>query len=315
MVQILMKKYAITSRVVLNTNEPVYPTRKDDKLIFPIGMFETVLTTREIEYAIKHNHIVEFKDTFSYEQEILFDSYVDFFFKKKVEYRLKENEAFSYMCKLFLNSLYGKFGQRVDAYKKIKPEDSMGDGTLTVFDIDKNEWVTKRSIGGLWEQSIGKVEGFDSFVSIASHITADARMKLWHYFNIAGRDNVYYTDTDSMIVNVIGYNNCKPFISDELGDLSLKATDTILKIYGAKDYVFGKDEVIKGIRKDATRLSETEFEQTRFEGIAGAIQNNRLNKMYISKVEKKLKRNYDKGIVSKDGLVSPHKLTYQPPLL
>ena len=315
-IKILLKKYCLVAKCIVNVDVPIYPTKQNDRLIFPVGKFETVLTTREIEYGIEHNYIEKFIKIASYEKANLFKEYVDFFYSKKLQYQKEGNDAFYYMCKLFLNSLYGKFGQRINEYKKVSNNNDMEDGVITLIDGNINKEVTFRNINGLEEKSVGLIEGFDSFVSIASHITADARMRLWKYFEIAGRDNVYYCDTDSMITNARGYLNCKRanVISDELGDLSLKGHTTKLEIYGAKDYVFDEDKVIKGIRKDATRIGESEFTQVRFEGMAGAIRNNRLNKMVISNVTKKLSRIYTKGDVMKDGKVAPFVLNYQPPL-
>jgi len=310
----MLKNYCITARVIIKTDEPIFAVKNKTKLIFPIGIFEVVLTTRELEYALQHNLIVKYLDVLIYEKANLFKEYVEFFYGKKVEYKQAGNEAFTYLCKLFLNSLYGKFGQRNEQYEKIGTTDDE-DGSLTVFDMQTKENVTTRIIGGVIEKSIGMKEGFDTMVAIAAHVTADARMRLWTYFNIAQLENIYYCDTDSMIVNMKGMINCKPFVSSELGRLDLKEHSDKLILRGAKDYTFGDNEVIKGIRKDADRISDNVFEQTRFEGIAGAVKNNRTDKMIISTIRKELKRDYNKGKVDKEGKVIPFKLDYQDKLL
>lgn len=312
-VTILLKKYCLTAKVLVNTKEPVYAVMEKDKLIFPIGIFETVLTTREIEYGIKNNLIVNFINVCSYEKANLFSEYVDFFYAKKREYKEQGNEAFSYLSKLFLNTLYGKFGQRNENFVKIG-DTNKPDNILTIFDIEKGKNVTTRIMAGSIERSEGLIEGFDSFVAIAAHITADARMKLWNYFLIANRDNVYYCDTDSMILNETGFKNVKSILGKELGKLDLKSTAFNVIIRGLKDYRFGKDNVVKGISKNAKQISQIEYEQTRFEGLSGALRKNRTGKMFISTIHKTLKRNYTKGTVTKQGGVEPFVLAYQPDL-
>lgn len=304
----LLKKYCIIARVFLNCSKPIFPVIYNEKLVFPTGHFSAVLTTREIEYAIEHNYIVSVNQISLYEKENLFFKYIDFFYNKRLEFKKENNGAFEHICKLFLNSLYGKFGQRNDKYKIIGYDNSLKDGVFEFFDIDKMIDVRQRFIGGKIEESAGKVEGFDSFVAIPAHITADARMQLWRYFEIAGRDNIFYCDTDSIIVNRRGYENCTPHIGENaLGFLEVKKQARILKLYGPKDYVFGADEVIKGIRKDATRLSENRFSQVKFEGLAGAIRKGRTSRMIISQTEKELKREYTKGLL-RDTVVYPFKL-------
>jgi hypothetical protein len=301
-----IKSFAITADVSIKTDKPIFPVNVNDKLIFPVGEYKTILTTREIEYALKNNLITEVRNYCVYEKHNLFKNYVDFFYNKRLEYKKQKNDAFSFICKLFLNSLYGKFGQRNEKFEKLSNNNNdINDGIFKFFDLDNETWITERRISGRIERSAGLQEGRETFVAIASHITADARMKLWSYFELAGRENIFYTDTDSMIVNQKGYNNSISKLGPELGMLSLKDTANMIEIRGLKDYSFGENETIKGIRKDAIKITDDLFSQTKFEGIAGAIRKNRMNKMFISEVRKKLYRMYDKGIVLSDGKIIP----------
>lgn len=301
----ILLSHCVTARVLLKTNEPVYPVKRT-KLLFPTGEFETVLTTRELIYALANNQLIQIREAAIYESNNLFKDYVDFFYNKRQEYKKQNNYAFQYICKLFLNSLYGKFGQRNEHYEKVGECEKTDDGIFEYFDIQKNDWIKERRVNGIIERSAGLIEGFDSFVAIAAHITADARIKLFEYFKIAEIKNIFYCDTDSLIVNKEGYEKLLPFIGKDLGLLSLKEKNNKLIIRGAKDYKFGDNEVIKGIRKNATKINDNTFEQTRFEGLAGAIRKKRINKMFISTGVKKLSRNYDKGIIGKNGVVTPH---------
>lgn len=305
------------SKVLLDVDEPVFPVKHKGRLIFPTGIFETTLTSRELMYALDNGYLMRVIKTAYYSKANLFEEYVKFFYEKKSQYKEEKNEAFEYLCKLFLNSLYGKFGQRNDYYEKVDTDTLQPNMSMSYFDMDKDKHVKERRINGVLERSEGKVEGFDSMVSIASHITADARMKLWEYFKVADRNNVFYTDTDSMIVNGYGYKRIQVAnkLSKKLGELSLKQTNNILEIRGAKDYTFGDNEVIKGIRKDAEKITDSHYRQIRFEGMNGALRSGRLDKVFISFIDKELSRNYTKGIVMKNGKVEPFVLKYQQSLL
>jgi len=85
----------------------------DHKLVFPIGNIKTVLTSPEILYIQEHPDIgtVEmFNQIAAYEQSTkIFTAYVDFFYHMK---QYSDNPVTTQEAKLFLNSLYGKFGQR-----------------------------------------------------------------------------------------------------------------------------------------------------------------------------------------------------------
>src|SRR3990172_2422651 len=259
--------YLLIARVLVDTPEPVYPFRKNGRLTFPTGKFETIISTRELLYALAHKHILRIREAVKYEPANLFTSYVNFFFERRMEYKKGGNAEFAFLCKIFLNSLYGKFGQRNQKFDIIG-KTRRRDGVFTYYDMDKDEEVTEKIINGFVHRSAGMVEGFESMVAIPAHITADARMKLWNYFKAVGRDNVFYCDTDSMIVNEAGYCRAKPYLSDIIGMLSLKEVSRSVTIRGAKDYIFGKTEVIKGIKKNAEKIDDNTFRQTRFEGLA-----------------------------------------------
>ena len=85
---------------------------KKEKLFFPIGNIRQTLTSPEIKLLLDNpdiGEIVNIHDCASYTQTELFKEYVDYF------YNIKQNDsnpAYQAMAKLFLNSLYGKFGQR-----------------------------------------------------------------------------------------------------------------------------------------------------------------------------------------------------------
>ena len=300
---------AVIATVDIKTDEPVFPVKKDGRLIFPIGTFTTTLSTRELEYAASNDMIKTVHEAAIYEKARIFEDYVTFFYNKRLEYKRDGNDAFAYMCKLLLNSLYGKFGQRNDEYTIIAEGVDQPDGTHQEFDIDTKTWVTYRIINGTVEMATGKKEGFNSFVAIAAHITADARMQLWEYITKAGPNNTFYVDTDSLFVGTLGYSNLAPHIeSGTLGALGLKGEADRLEIRGLKDYSFGEVDTIKGIRNDAERVDDSTFRQISFEGLKGALRKNRINTMVTRKVEKHLTRKYSKGNVSTTGFVYPFRL-------
>jgi hypothetical protein len=165
-------------------------------------------------------------------------------------------------------------------------------------------------VSGIIEESVGFQEGWNTLVAIAAHITADARLKLWDLILLAGRENVFYCDTDSVFTNDRGFARAKSeIVAGKLGKLDLKGSSNLLLIRGAKDYVFGNTTVIKGIRADAKKISENEYEQTQFEGFAGALRKGRLDKMMLGTVRKSLHREYKKGIITKTGHVKPFTLS------
>lgn len=305
-----LKRYCVTAEVELEVTAPVFGVVRDGRLIFPTGRFKTSLSSRELALAAREGWIRHLHRTLIYEKAPLFKEYVDFFYHRRMEYKDEGNVPFAYLCKIMLNSLYGKFGQRNEVFEKVGEDSEHADGIERYYDIDLAKQVTRRVVNGIIEESTGVQEGWNTLVAIAATITADARLKLWSLIETAGRENVYYCDTDSIFTNDAGLRRSRKEIKEgALGALSLKGSSDTLIIHGAKDYIFGDAEVIKGIRKDAVRVNDSTFKQTRFEGFAGALRKNRLDEMVLSTVQKSLRREYKKGILLEDGRIKPYELS------
>jgi len=229
----------------------------------------------------------------------------------KNKYKRENNEAFYLLTKLFLNSLYGKFGEKNERWIVIEGE---GDDFRAerIYDFEGKRWIYHLEVQGkIYEKLSDCDEGFNSFPAIASHVTAYARMYLWHLIKTAGLENVYYVDTDSLIVNEVGYNNLRGYLDEEeLGKLKLEGVSEYLRIGGAKDYTFGENVKVKGVKDVQPFLDliesnmPIELVQERFLRLRGLANKGVADGVIVEKYTKRLKRNYDKGVVL-DGKVMP----------
>lgn len=304
-------RYCCMAWCALDTPEPVYPKRIQKKLCFPTGKFLTYLTHSELEYAYKHKHIKGIYMLILYKKRIIFDDYVDYFHDLKNKYQKEENEAYRFMTKRMMNSLYGKFGQKVD---KLFFEEEMTEERYhheTVVDGDtgiryKELWLGKKRT--VYEESAS--DAGESLVAIPAHITGCARMYLWELICKAGRENVYYCDTDSLFVSGIGYERLKGKIHPgKLGALELEKESDNVTIWGPKDYEFAGKVCIKGVKKGTKQQADGGYAQLQFPGFRSDLSAG-LDKPYaIKKLTKYLKRKYTKGIVLPSGRVTPFKLS------
>lgn len=289
---------------------------KTEKLIFPIGKFWAVLTKPEVELILEYGgKILGCRRIAVYEMEYIFRDYIKFFYELKKEYTKQGNKIWRMITKLFLNSLYGKFGQKNPFFEEVN-ETPLGDGyyAMKIYNADKKKWEYYIGLGKKKLKKKGKKLSHHSFPAIASYITALARVFLTKAILELERKGikVYYCDTDSVVIEK--KNIPEKFLGEELGKWKIEKEGNIW-IRGIKDYVFyernGKvEEKLKGIRKNAKKISENEFEQEQFLSVIGIL--NLLAKavvqkfgMFVLKIRKKVKRIYDKGIVGKDGKIKP----------
>jgi hypothetical protein len=124
----------------------------------------------------------------------------------------------------------------------------------------------------------------------------------------AEMSNVYYVDTDSLIVNKEGMENLTDQLHpDELGRLKIEGIAQHLVIHNLKDYEFGKERKIKGVGSKAKMIKPNVYETTQWEHFNGAFRRERVETVVTKTVNKTMKRFYNKGTVDGNGKVHPYE--------
>lgn len=305
----LMVKYSVCGHFRITTDKPAYPYRQQGKLIFPIGTFDCYLTTPEIEYAIAHNHIQHCYQLALYEHAPIFKEFVTYLYEKRLQADNAEDPLDGYSYKILLNSHYGKWGQ--NGYKTIKLGRQQFEAyrTFEVIDGETGKVIKYRQLGYDLEMTVVEGSSREAFPAIAAHVTSYARMYLYNLVSLAGHSNVFYIDTDSLLVNAAGAHQLESFRSDsELGGLKVEGCYNEIEIYGCKDYRFGTKERHKGIKRKARWITSNSAEQEQWQNLKGILREGRLNDPHTKTIVKTLHRNYTKGNVDNNGLVRPISL-------
>jgi hypothetical protein len=306
----LIDKRYVIAKVRLDIDEPWFPTRHNHKVIFPVGEFWTVLCTEGLRLALKKGWVEECVEMCTYEADYIFKDYAIYFHNLKEEYENKGNYAFREIAKLFNNSLYGKFGEKLDEVYWAQPCDPTLFERELVFGVNPPENSIIQRFGG-WEKEIGlgKAEGFNSFPAICAHVTENTRLEMYSLVLQAGKKNCYYMDTDSLIINQNGYDRLRDKMHPtKMGMLKIEGEADYLNIRGLKDYIFGEKEKIKGVRGDAIMIEDGKYWQKRFPSAIGMMRKKKEGLYRIEYTTKTLRREYDKGVVGKGGRVEPYHL-------
>lgn len=240
----IMDNYLICCDARINTDINIFHV-KQKRLIFPVGDYWTSLSTPELIEALDRGLLTEIKNIAIYKAGNIFELYVNYFYNKRLEMKKKKDKVHDFLYKLFLNCLYGKFGQKNIQYEVVGTADPEKIEYIQVYHPDTKERETFKVFGGkVWKrkEDPNDNEAYNSFPAVAAHVTAYARMMLWKYIETAGIENVFYCDTDSLITNDGGYANLlkADLINDKiLGKLKLEKEGK-LHTYGCKDYTFNE---------------------------------------------------------------------------
>lgn len=302
--------YNIIATCIIKTDMPCYGVKHKGRLIFPIGTIKATLTKPELIYAFNHNHIISISEASIYECDYIFRDYVSTLYKLRQDFKRDNNSTFELCVKYLLNSLYGKFGQKVCEFKHQGDTQKGVYESGILYDVDNDTTNFYRIIDGRLEIRQREKECSHSFCAIASEVTAYSRMHLWSLLQKAGLKNVLYTDTDSVIVNLEGYNNLSDEIdSVELGKLKLEYTIDDIEICNLKHYTINGNTKIKGIKSNAKQIDSHTFTQYQSINFTGLLQRHTIDKCIWKKVKKTLKGSYLKGNIERGGYVTPFNMT------
>lgn len=219
------EKYQILAAKVQVYNDcfiPCLGIKRDNKLLFPVGIFFGHFTNLELNYLEQNNlgRVLKIYGGFEY------DYYKNNFLSDVVDelYSLRVNAKSAienYVFKIILNGGYGKFGQWV--YKPIYNESE------NVIEQIKTEDL-KAFANQIW----------------AIQVTAFARLYL-HKFLLKYSENILYCDTDSL------HLTCKlnaKYIGKELGKFKHEMTTQSAQYKAPKFYRIGEQYRVKGVPKN-----------------------------------------------------------------
>lgn len=230
----------------------------------------------ELKEAIKNGCKITVKSCDMYESKELFSNFSNYFYDERLKVK-KTNAAKSQFFKLLLNSLYGKFGQKLftkrmllnncnEMYQILGDDkylcglSEIGDKILVEYEESDRE---KKSIGNL--------------VRFSSYIAACTRCKLSEVMRDIGHKHIYYCDTDSI------FTDKKPsdkFLDDtKIGFLKLETGEHLINtayFLAPKSYCYALDNgKIKNASKgvDSSKLIIDDYEELYTGKVKSVVQN------------------------------------------
>ena len=210
-----------------NIKRPFLPfrKRKDSTLIFPTGKFRGVYFSEELKYARTLGYTVVPIEGYLFEKSegSPLEDYVRSLSENRIIAKQKGNTAMSYIYKLLMNSLYGRFGISPecttseicdDAQRKYLVDNC--DKLLYSEAFDENLFIVGYRINAYSTKEKWRPLP-NSAVQISAAVTAYARILLYPHIS---RDDCYYTDTDSVVLGQpLPYDEVS---SSEIGKLKLE---------------------------------------------------------------------------------------------
>jgi hypothetical protein len=229
-----------------------------------LGSWTGWISSIEMDNAVKYGYQFEILKGYQFDKANIFKDYVNRLFELRNEY--PKGTPMNLIAKLLLNSLYGKFGMRVEKtmYEIFNLNTDAGKLALNslldtarhsvkdLIEFDNNKYLFVRdALSELFNEDSN--HGTDINIAIASTITAGARLYM-SAFNNNESYNLYYSDTDSIVID----QPLDPrLVGDKLGQLKLehvidRAVFLAPKVYGLVDIDASEVIKIKGVTDEVS---------------------------------------------------------------
>jgi len=320
--------------VYLETHEPFPCRRQNLGTIYPIGKFWTGLCGPELQRALDLDVIKACSGWSRYKLTDLFSEFVDTLFGMRAVFQEDGNTLYADLCKMMLNSLYGKFGQLgaewMDRPSLEPPRDW---GTWGIVGAQSGVSREFRIIAGHCQEKIERDEIQTAFPAIAAYVTSYGREYMRELRETAGTENVLYMVTDAVYVTQSGFDrlNAAGLIGKrELGKLAIKHQGKTAEFECFHHLRVGSYQKRGSVKSSAKRLAGNRWEEIRFQGLRSIISGRKTTERIVDPVTgdwmlkekilpplpgvlvypviKEFEKQYSRGNIQPNGWVEPLEL-------
>jgi hypothetical protein len=234
------------------------------RTIAGLGTWTGWISSVEMDNAIKFGYTFEILKGYQFETADLFSEYIYKLYNLRQQYT--KGHPMNLIAKLLMNSLYGKFGMRLEMTKvdiyNVSTEGALdsfnkmllniGESIHDYIRIDDNYIIIRDALIDLkYESDQDMYHGQDVNIAIASAITAGARAYM-SIFKNSPIFRLYYSDTDSVVIDK---TLPEKVVGGALGQLKLeytieRAVFLAPKVYGLVDINGNEIIKVKGVTQE-----------------------------------------------------------------
>lgn len=278
-----VKRYAILADVTIETDTPTVPTSEAGRVFWPVGKFNTTLWNPELDLAIGAGANVTIHRTWRYLTAPVLASMAEYIIGCLEGGGEVPNRVVRVMLKHWARTLVGRCALRYREWDDYGSVSSMGLSLSTLLDSDTGHMTELLQVGYRIMELTDLAEADSSVPQITGWVMSQARAILWTVMQVAGLENLYYVDTDSVLVNVDGNRRLEAnAIVSDAGHLTPKASFTTAHIYGPRNLVLEGERRISGIPKKAIRTGELSFDGEVWSGLRASLESRRHSEVAIT---------------------------------
>ena len=305
--------HAVQAICIVKTDRRLFPVHGVNGVIRPIETHRAYLSSRGIDYALAHSWIMKVELAAWFDEEVLFDGFIDYLYDRKVKAEEQGDKVGRREAKDQLARFHGVWGTKGRQARIVGDCDPNELYVEPCYDTVTGKSTTLIHIGGQILEVTKEGESWNSFPAIAGQWGEDARLYMHNLIEEAGRENVFHIAGDALLVNQQGLNNLKWKIHPiSLGALKVKNVFANIIIRGTDNWSGDDTHRIAGIPRDAKPDADGGY-PTRLKPTMRSLISQRLNYPYHDTIVKRhAKAPLKHGWVDRKGFVHPFLLTGNP---
>lgn len=301
------------AEVRIHSNRERFPVKTDDGQLYAVGHFTTTLCGPELHRAVQTGCVHSVGNWQHMECSPILRRYSQMIYAERIKAQESGELVISSWCKQLIAQLHGKFAQRINRWV-VCPDVECGEPweKWSTFSNETHKLTNYRAIGTEVQREQSEGDAPICFPAIPAWVAACGREQLRLWELLAGKRNVLYVSTDSLITNKIGYENLLAHgeISDnKMGALRVLTKSDHVQIRGMGTYSLGDVIVTQGIKHNASEKIFGTIDEMKWSGLEYAINNR--GTPIIRAINRKVTPawHYDPARVDDDGWVATAHLT------
>jgi len=305
----LWNRHAILADVTVRTEQPIVPVRTEQGILWPVGEFDTTLWDPELRLLIDAGADVRVHRAWMYAKGPALQKWAEWTLNGIHSTQVRDLRWLPVVLKHWSRSLIGRFAMRYQSWEHVATLPGDGIAIGTYVDKDTGETTDTMQLGRDLYLLGEFQEAPNACPQITGYIMSESRAKLWRVIQHVGTENVYYMDTDSLIVNARGSRRI-----DDLGGqgdtegLRLKGRHRGYEIYGPRAAVFGEDTHFSGLPRGAERTSDNTFLGEVWTGLEQSIRKGEFDHVTITRRPFTVRWSDTRRWRDADGTTQPHRL-------
>jgi hypothetical protein len=299
---------SLIADVTVRTDQPIYPRRHGEYCVFPVGEFRTALCGPELLKAATEGNITRWHSAAEYLCRPFLDEFFGHWLSRLSAARKEGRELEQQWIKALMVGMVGKFAETGKRWVPVPSNTERGENGQYWHTGPGGRLHRYRNLAYSTMRLEEYGESYWSMPAVTGWITSAGRLYLWRLIKVAGRDNVWYCDTDSLITNRAGYERLLSggYIREgEAGYLRLLASHRRGAIHGIRHFELDAEIWCSGVPKGEILPGETREEYFLRRSLKGEVTMGHRPRGIKSRMRYPKPGSYHHGIVTRGGRVVP----------